>query len=143
WVSPEADAAQTKFVPAANTFWARAFDGTREVRWYIGHEPVTVAVPTGSGADGPGLAGPRLLWGEATDAQHLASCACGTLTGWSHLSDPRIGTIVVPVPLAKAQRAVLNVREVIATDSHGNRCVTDEVIVGLAAMTTEGGNRNV
>ena len=116
-----------KRVDLTGVFELRAFDGTRELRWWnvsggAGNQFVLDhhALPDGWR---PGGTYERILWGAVR-------------TGgpeWTELFAARIGPLHVPVGGSPAAHSTirLGVREYLVEDEHGNVSVVDERLVGL------------
>jgi CRISPR-associated protein (TIGR03984 family) len=114
-------------VDLTGVFELRAFDGTRELRWWnvsgsegnqfvLDHD----ALPTGWR---PGGTYERILWGAVR-------------TGgpeWTELFAARIGPLHLPVGGSPAVHSTirLGVQEYLVDDEHGNVSVVDERLVGL------------
>lgn len=91
----------------------RAFNGSKEVRWF-GGEFLEVA------PDPQGLTQRAILFGKITKTEGE----------WSELDELRIGRHWVPVKASEDHRVRLVLKETVSATENGTR-VTDEVIVGL------------
>jgi CRISPR-associated protein (TIGR03984 family) len=109
-------------------FELRAFDRHRELRWWhtgngLGETRELTDDSMGLGGARPSRSYGRLLWGKVTAAER----------GWATLSEPRIGTVRIPVsgPVPAGGHAWLNAVEYVAEDEHGNVAVIDERLTGV------------
>lgn len=100
-------------------YFARFFDGTREVRWKNGVE-ATVTIP----ADDI-LANQYLLWGEAK----------GEANGWTKTVEERAAELWVPCKWDNGTSdVILETKEILDQDEYGNWFVKDEVLVGFKTI---------
>ena len=131
-------------VAIAEVFEARAFTQNSETRWLRDPEDdeghgrgVLLSEDRGLLSDAPGaepiapvnaldtIDAASLLWGAATTVDSFGP-------GWTVLSDPRIGSLAVPLDADQGQRVHLLSREYIASDEQGNCYVAEERYLELA-----------
>lgn len=100
-------------------YFARFFDGTKEVRWKNGVE-ATVAIPKENT-----LANQYLLWGEVK----------GEKNGWTNTVEERAAELWIPCKWDLGTNDVIvETREILAQDEYGNWFVQDEVLVGFKTV---------
>lgn len=100
-------------------YFARFFDGTKEVRWKNGAE-ATLAIP-GENT----LANQYLLWGEAQ----------GEANGWTQTGEERAAELWVPCKWENGTSdVILETKEILDQDECGNWFVQDEVLVGFKTV---------
>jgi CRISPR-associated protein (TIGR03984 family) len=121
-----------KPIDLTGVFELRAFDGTRELRWWnvsggegnqfvLDHD----ALPAGWR---PGKTYERILWGAVRTGGPK----------WTELFAARIGPLHVPIGGSPAEHSTirLGVREYLVEDEHGNVSVVDERLVALTVAAS-------